>query len=51
MNAVVKLAVIPNEVRDLANCDGSRNEICVTKASIVRSFSRACGIRMTRIVL
>jgi hypothetical protein len=31
-------AVIPNEVRDLTNGDGSRNEICVSKASSGGSF-------------
>jgi hypothetical protein len=45
-----KYAVIPNEVRDLTNGDGARNEILALKASDPRSFSCVCGIRMTRLL-
>jgi hypothetical protein len=41
-------AVIPNEVRDLTNGNGSRNEICVSKSSSGGSFPvrlRACALR------
>ena len=41
-------AVIPNEVRDLTSGDGSRDQVCVTKASSGRSFPvrlRACALR------
>jgi len=41
-------AVIPNGVRDLANGNGSRNEICVSKAASGRSFA---SLRMTHGVL
>jgi hypothetical protein len=43
-----KRAVIPNEVRDLTNGDGSRVEISASKASIEGSFA---SLRMTRGVL
>ncbi len=51
MMELFKHAVIPNAVRDLTNGLGSHNQICVTRTSSARSFSRDCGIRMTRIVL
>jgi hypothetical protein len=41
-------AVIPNEVRDLTNGNGSHNEICVSKVSSGGSFPvwlRACALR------
>jgi hypothetical protein len=44
---MLKRAVIPNEVRDLTNGDGSRNEVCVTKTSSARSFA---SLRMTRLL-
>jgi hypothetical protein len=43
-----KRSVIPNEVKDLTNGDGSRNQICVSRASNEESF---VPLRMTRGVL
>ena len=47
---MLKYAVIPNKVKELTNGDGARNEIRVLQTSDPRSFSRAYGIRMTRLL-
>jgi hypothetical protein len=50
-HTVGKRAVIPNEVRDLTNDQESPVVQSVPNAPSVGSFSRDCGIRMTRLDL